>query len=130
MSKNYKTKDSGKRKQFNSGAVRDTAEGKPRFDLISPFALKRVANLMARGAEKYGERNWEKGIPSSRCYESMLRHAFQYGMGDMEEDHLAAVVFNALAIIDAEEKCRAELMDMPFHTSARILMEEIEKHKK
>jgi hypothetical protein len=33
--------DSGKREAFESGAVRDTAEGKPRPDLISPFAAER-----------------------------------------------------------------------------------------
>lgn len=100
----FVTKDSGKRVEFETGARRDTSSGKPRFDLLSPFALQRVASLMERGAVKYGEGNWEKGIPEDRCYESMLRHAYQYRMGDIEEDHLAAVVFNALAIMHYQEK--------------------------
>jgi len=109
------TKDSGKREKFGSGAVRDTHEDKSRFDLIPPLALKRVADLYTRGAIKYDERNWEKGIPISRCYASLMRHVFQYGMGDIEEDHLAAVAWNALAIMHFEETMRFELWDMPFH---------------
>jgi len=35
------TKDSGKREQFTSGMVRDTQEGKPRFDLIFDGPLTR-----------------------------------------------------------------------------------------
>lgn len=131
MGKEFKVKDSGKRQKFDSGAVRDTDEGKPRFDLISPFALKRVASHLAKGAKKYEERNWEKGISISRCYASMLRHAFAYGMGENDEDHLSAVCFNAMAIIHFEENSRFDLMDMPnraTHESAMMLMEEIEKH--
>lgn len=97
------TKDSGKRIKYKTGAKRDVSKDKPRFDLISPYALKRVADLMARGAEKYGEWNWSKGIPRERCYESMLRHAYQYSLGDISEDHLSAVIFNAMCIIHYQE---------------------------
>ena len=31
-------KDSGKRQDFDTGAVRDTAEGKPDYSLLPPFA--------------------------------------------------------------------------------------------
>lgn len=34
--------DSGKRETFATGAVRDSAEGKPRADLFSPFAMERI----------------------------------------------------------------------------------------
>jgi len=130
MKKEFIVKDSGQRANFETGAVRDIQTNKPRYDLISPLALKRVAQLMARGAEKYDERNWEKGIPMSRCYASMLRHAFQYGTGDTDEDHLAAVCFNAMAIMHFEENQRFDLMDMPFelHDKAKALLESIEQH--
>lgn len=39
--KNFETKDSGVREQFASGMVRDTQEGKPRFDLIFDGPLTR-----------------------------------------------------------------------------------------
>lgn len=110
--------DSGERQSFATGAVRDTAGGKPRPDLFSPFAEERVGEWLRLGAEKYTARNWEKGIPSSRCFESLRRHAMYYYQGDRREDHMAAVIFNAMVIIHNEEAIlRAvlpvELDDMP-----------------
>lgn len=101
---NFTTKDSGERQEFETGARRDTQEDKPRYDLISPIALRRFAELMGRGAEKYGDRNWEKGIPLSRFYASMFRHMMQWAEGDVSEDHLAAVLFNAAGIMHTEQK--------------------------
>lgn len=99
----YTTKDSGKRQEFHTGARRDVQEDKPRYDLISPIALKRFAELMGRGAAKYGDRNWERGIPLSRFYASMFRHMMQWAEGDTTEDHLAAVLFNAAGIMHTEQ---------------------------
>jgi hypothetical protein len=108
-SMDYITKDSGKRyQQGDTGMVRDTDEGKPRFDLIIPEGigysetmLCRWAMLMTRGAEKYGERNWEKGAyPDAyhRARASALRHMLQWISGDTpEEDHSAAILFNVAA---------------------------------
>ena len=114
MSATYQTKDSGERSQFETGALRDTADGKGRYDLIPGDALKRIAQLYERGAKKYNDRNWEKGIPASRCMDSMLRHAHQASEalalcqnGDANEDpedHLAAVCFNAMALMAYEER--------------------------
>jgi hypothetical protein len=95
----FVTKDSGERQQFATGAKRDTQTGKPRYDLIPPGPLKRLAELMARGAEKYGDGNWTQGMPTSRFMASLLRHAEAYRAGDRDEDHLAAVCFNAFAIM-------------------------------
>ena len=95
----FTTKDSGKREEFDSGAKRDTQAGKPRYDLIPAGPLKRLADLMARGAEKYDDNNWTKGMPSSRFLASLLRHVEAYRLGDRDEDHLAAAVFNAFAVM-------------------------------
>jgi len=102
----YQTKDSGKREKFDSGMVRDTQEGKARFDLLIPEGvpykdqmLTRFAELMTRGAGKYGERNWEKAngeVELARAKSSALRHMMQYIMGETDEDHAAAVLFNIL----------------------------------
>src|ERR1044071_2233252 len=62
----FVTKDSGERESFDTGAVRDTQDGKPRYDLIPPKGLKRVAEVYARGSVKYDDHNWRKGMPSSR----------------------------------------------------------------
>ena len=91
------TKDSGAREEFTSGMVRDTQKGKARFDLIYKPLLWRWAELMARGAEKYGANNWMRasGEDELKRFEaSAERHLQQYLRGDTDEDHAAAVMFN------------------------------------
>ena len=95
-------KDSGKRQEFDTGSKRDTRDGKGRFDLIPPYALTRLARHYENGATKYGDRNWEKGQPLARYLDSMIRHAYKFLGGSREEDHLAAVAWNALAYIETE----------------------------
>ena len=100
----YVTKDSGKRKVYSSNMVRDTDENKPRFDLLMPKIvpykdqpLTRFAELMARGAQKYTERNWElaEGVEElERFKASALRHLLQWYNNEQDEDHMAAVMFN------------------------------------
>lgn len=90
---------SGDRRSWDSGAVRDSASGKIRPDLIPTKALVRWGKRMGDGAEHYGARNWEQGIPSSCFLESAWRHLVQWSDGDRTEDHLAAVLFNIGAII-------------------------------
>lgn len=102
--KQFTTKDSGKRQEFDTGMVRDTQDGKPRFDLIPTESLRRLADLYARGAEKYTPNNWKKGQPYSRAYASLYRHLIQWREGDKSEDHMAAVAWNAFAIMFYEEK--------------------------
>lgn len=110
----FVTKDSGQREQFGSGAVRDTQEGKPRYDLIPPGPLKRHAELMARGAIKYGDSNWTKGMPVSRILASAQRHLEQYRAGDRTEDHLAAVAFNVYAGMFFEDTEWDDTGDLPW----------------
>jgi len=118
MSK-YDMIDSGKRQSFGKDmAIRDTADNKPRPDLISPFAEERQGHWLRMGATKYTERNWEKGMPFSRCVASLRRHIMKYQQGMRDEDHLAAIMFNAMALIHYEEMIErgllpAELNDMP-----------------
>lgn len=95
--------DSGKREQFESGAVRDAAEGKSRPDLQSPYAQDRIGQWLKQGAEKYDERNWEQGMKFSRCIASLERHLVAYKMGKYDEDHLAAIAVNAEFIMHYEE---------------------------
>jgi hypothetical protein len=104
----FLTRDSGKREDYPTGMRRDTQEGKSRFDLVMPLhvpyecqMLTRWANLMARGREKYGERNWELAATPeeyARFKGSALRHLLQWYHGvDDGEDHAAAVLFNIQA---------------------------------
>jgi len=99
-----KIEDSGKRIKYKTGALRDTEEGKVRYDLLPPECLRRVARHYTNGAKKYSAHNWKKGIPSERFLSSALRHLMQYWLGERNEDHLSAVVFNVFGIIYNEEK--------------------------
>jgi len=87
--------DSGKREAFPTGAVRDSAEGKPRPDLFSPFAMERIGYWLEQGARKYEPRNWEKGMGYERVVASLHRHLMKYMQNDASEDHLAAIIANA-----------------------------------
>src|SRR6476646_7724738 len=100
------TKDSGERAKFESGMVRDTEEGKARFDLLVPLdvpyqeqMLTRFADLLARGAVKYNARNWEQANSQAeldRYKSSALRHFMQWVTGETDEDHATAVMFNVM----------------------------------
>jgi len=111
MSDKFEIKDSGKREDFDGGAVRDTDDNKPRYDLIPPTALRRLAMHYANGAKKYDEHNWVKGILVSRCIGSAMRHLFQLAMGDKDEDHASAIVFNIFCIVHYQEIDRTDLDD-------------------
>ena len=114
-------KDSGQRQNFSTGSVRDTQEGKGRFDLISPIALKRLAQHFENGAKKYGDRNWELGQNLSRYLDSAIRHAYAFLEGKRDEDHATAMAWNALALVHTEEMINRgllpkELNDLPNYT--------------
>lgn len=106
-----------------TGAKRDTQAGKPRYDLISPILLRRLAALLERGAAHYGERNWEKGQETSRTIASLWRHLLQYVEGAADgEDHLAAIVFNVMSLMHVETKVASgelprELLDAPHYNA-------------
>ena len=117
----YTTKDSGKRRNFSTGAVRDVATGKGRYDLISPLVLERLAGLYERGAVKYADRNWEKGMELSVYMDSGLRHIFQFLEGKRDEDHLVAGIWNFSALLHIEEMIERgllpkELNNLPNYT--------------
>jgi hypothetical protein len=150
--------DSGVRRAFPSGAVRDIAEGKGRCDLLplgiitdrlndrvfifieeyirlgdpaslwfalDEFigkddkewysALLEVAKQYEDGAKKYGDRNWEKGIPLHCYIDSGVRHYLKWRRGDTDEPHDRAFVWNMLGAIWTH-KNKPELIDLPFAT--------------
>jgi hypothetical protein len=103
----FETKDSGERVEFDSGMRRDTDKGKPRYDLIPTMPLRRLAELYARGAEKYGDSNWQLADSEqemNRFRASAFRHFEQWRNGDTDEDHAIAVVWNVFAYLYVEEK--------------------------
>lgn len=98
----YGMNASGDQEQWDTGAVRDSQDGKARYDLIDPGFLLRFAEHMRKGAEHYGEHNWTMGIPSSRYLASLMRHVEAYRRGERDEDHLAAIAFNVMGIMRNE----------------------------
>lgn len=114
--------DSGARRETPTGSVRDIRTGKGRFDLISPVAILRLAQVYERGAEKYDARNWEKGQPLSWYLDSALRHVFEWVAGDRTEDHVAQAAWNLFAYMHTEAMLRLgelpqELNDVPLPLS-------------
>lgn len=147
-------KDSGARRQFDTGAVRDIQEGKGRcdllpldvialmyyeksphpgrghvFDAISKFmtdgnflalcdAIEQfmlgdapfgdcnwatiyleVSKHFEEGCKKYGENNWQKGIPTHCYIDSAVRHYLKWLRGDKDEPHDRAFCWNILCCI-------------------------------
>lgn len=99
-------KDSGKRQEFQTGSRRDTREGKGRFDLIPTVSLRRLAKHYQNGADKYGDRNWERGQPLSRYLDSCFRHLMAVMERLEDEDHEAACTWNMFAYIWTLEQIR------------------------
>lgn len=140
-------KDSGNRREFDSGAVRDIQEGKGRCDLLPldvvtrvipiqrnehrviveiehfvktsdtfslvnalewfrnlrhwdlPTMLLEVAIHFEEGAKKYGEHNWQKGIPTHCYIDSAIRHYLKWLRGDKDEPHDRAFCWNIMCCI-------------------------------
>ena len=138
--------DSGERREFESGAVRDIQEGKGRcdllplmqvaeliastttpdviisdlaqyqrtknvvylFDAIKAFSAKlgwstetamlEVSKHFEAGCQKYGERNWEKGIPEHCYIDSAVRHYLKWLDGMTDEPHDRAVLWNLICL--------------------------------
>lgn len=103
MSRQFELKDSGGRQEFDTGARRDLQTGKGRPDLISTIFKTRLALVMERGAEKYGDRNWELGMPLSRLAASAMRHLDQAFEGQTDEDHLGQAAFNIMGWMHTKE---------------------------
>ncbi len=99
---------------FETGAHRSSASGKGRYDLIPTEATRRSAIHYEQGGINHGDRNWEKGMPFSRLMDSAMRHCNQYLGRDRSEDHLAAAVWNLMAVMHFE-KYKPELNDLPVY---------------
>jgi len=116
----YKLKDSGERQVFNTGAQRDVPFGKGKYQLVSPIAIKRIADILEKGAIKYSE----KGMPISRYIDSALRHLYQYVEGKRDEDHLGQAFWNLHSALHGEEMIKRgiwpkEMYDLPCYMNEK-----------
>lgn len=98
--------------KVQEGRKNDT--GKLRYDLFPP-SLAEVAKVFTIGANKYNDRNWEKGLRWGRVFGALMRHAWAWAWGEThdKEDgqhHLASVCWCALVLMHYE-KTHPELDD-------------------
>lgn len=106
-------KDSGDRRKFSTGAVRDMQAGKGRMDLLPWAAIMEVSKHCEAGALKYGEHNVDRGIPTHSLCDSSARHLAKYLDGWDDEPHLLAAAWNLLWAIQMELK-HPECVDTPW----------------
>lgn len=126
----YTVKDSGEREEYASGMRRDVQTDKPRIDLVTPLGLPYQETMayrrgmhMMRGADKYGDRNWELASSHEellRFRASAARHFLQWFTGETDEDHAAAVQFN----MDAAELVNWKLDQGQVTGSAAVMTPE------
>lgn len=88
-----------------------------RLDLIPARPLWLLSEVYGRGARKYEDRNWEKGVEYSKLYGALLRHVLKWWGGeelDPEDGqhHLASVAWHALALLELQDT-HPELDDRP-----------------
>ncbi len=72
-----------------------------------------VSKHYEAGAAKYGDRNWECGIPVHCYIDSGVRHYLKWRRGDTDEPHDRAFLFNILGAIWTHIN-KPELIDLPF----------------
>ena len=111
-------KETGKTREFSTGAKKQPAAGKGTPVLVPGDAILEVAKHFEEGAAVHGDRNWEKGIPLSELLNSLERHLQQEKMGLTDESHDRAILWNAIVYMATKLRIVAgilpvELDDMP-----------------
>jgi hypothetical protein len=92
--------------QLQAEGVKDDSQ-KIRLDLIPVVPLFLLGDVYTRGAKKYADHNWRKGIKWSRIFAALLRHAWKWFNGEKcdPEDgqhHLASVAWCAFTLMEYE----------------------------
>lgn len=98
---------SRKIRQFNTGATRDTDEGKYDYEgFLSPLVIERFGQYMNKHRKQSDgslrdSDNWQKGIPFDAYMKSAWRHFIdwwkehrRFGSREGIEDALCALLFN------------------------------------
>lgn len=91
--------------------------GKLRMDLLPVVPLFLLSDVYTRGAKKYADHNWRKGLKWSRIFAALLRHAWKWFNGERcdPEDgqhHLASVAWCAFTLMEYE-RSHPEMDDRP-----------------
>jgi len=96
-------KKTGSKSSMTDGGLRHD-EGKPRMDLLPPDALFAIAEVLTHGAEKYSDRNWEKGMRWGKAFAPIFRHLFKFWLGrDRDKEsgllHLAHAAYSVIFLL-------------------------------
>jgi hypothetical protein len=82
------------------------------------------------GALKYGERNWEKGIPLNSYIDSAIRHFLKHTSGWDDEPHDRAFMWNILAAMWTVENHK-DMINIPFELLGKNLKKsDLDKDRK
>jgi hypothetical protein len=76
----------------------EVLDKKEPFDRYSTMFLE-VSKHFEEGAEKYGENNWQKGLPVNCYINSAVRHYLKYMREDKDEHHDRAFCWNIMCAI-------------------------------
>lgn len=110
-------------RSFDSGATRDTDEGKLQYEgFLSPRVLRRFAQYMHKHRVQSDGNlrdadNWQKGIPEDAYIDSLMRHIMdvwlhQRGEGQLAEedyeDALCAAMFNVQGLLFEATRCDSD----------------------
>lgn len=94
---------------MNEPEGRKDDAGKPRFDLMPPFAWKAVIDVLTFGAGKYAPENWRKVEGWRwRYYRACLGHVWAWWTGErLDKDsglpHLAHAVCCLLFLLELDK---------------------------
>lgn len=91
-------------------------EGKLRFDLLPLDALEEIVRVYTFGAQKYGDRNWEKGIVYSRFVGASFRHILSWFKGSKADEEsgihpLAHAAWSLIALLTYDLRGMAKFDD-------------------
>lgn len=84
--------------------LRDRYDSREMADMLLKLSVH-----FEQGAKKYGEYNWQKGIPKERYIDSAVRHYLKFCRGDDDEPHEVAFVWNVVCLIWECEKGTDEI---------------------
>lgn len=102
--------------KIKQGRKDDT--GKPRYDLVPPEALELWVEGLTHGANKYEDRNWEKGLKWGRIFGAAMRHMWAWWRGEwLDKDsklpHLALAMCEISFLITYEVRKMKKYDDRP-----------------
>lgn len=96
-------------------------QSKMRYDLVPALALDGVVTVLTYGANKYQDRNWEKGIKWGRVFAAAMRHMWAWWRGEENDpesgiSHLSHAACNIFFLIHYEKMKMGDWDDRPHKT--------------